>query len=321
MNDDNQQKPQRNIWRKSTSSPKVHLACKIKEECGTCRYINEDYQSSLHTKYTDILGKMKSSGLLERSHILPLTPSPMPLYYRAHAKLAVRRSKTPDSRVAIGLFKPNTHEVVNLDYCPLHKDTINRCLRDLKEVINESDIEPYDEVEHSGVLRYLAIRASHTTDELMVTFVVTEEIPAELKRLLTKVKKLGHKIVSAHMNVNSERGNHIFGTDSQRLVGADRLRESLCDLDFEIGPTSFFQVNPWQAENIYRRIEQLAGQHIRPEVAWDFYCGTGTLSMILAKNGFKVLGIEENPQATRDAQSNVMRNELANQPHFLCGAS
>ena len=51
--------------------------------------------------------------------------------------------------------------------------------------------------------------------------------------------------------------------DAAKATPADSsggLRERLCDLDFEIAPTSFFQINPWQAINLYRRIEQIAGE-------------------------------------------------------------
>ncbi|MGL1446785.1 hypothetical protein ACSTJA_23985, partial [Vibrio parahaemolyticus] len=82
----------------------------------------------------------------------------------------------------------------------------------------------------------------------------------------------------------------IFGAETQRLAGTERLRESLCDLAFEIGPTSFFQINPWQAINLYRRIEGIAGSVVKPApVAWDLYCGTGQISLILARQGYRVL--------------------------------
>jgi 23S rRNA (uracil1939-C5)-methyltransferase len=82
---------------------------------------------------------------------------------------------------------------------------------------------------------------------------------------------------------------------------------------------AFFQVNPWQASNIYRRIQQIAGTEAGQSVAWDLYCGVGMISMLLSQSGFRTLGIEENPQAIRDAQRNVVRNDLPNQPSFIAG--
>lgn len=313
-------KPQ-TVWRESENLPKGQIVCKIKEECGTCRYINDNYKTCLDTKYQDAINGFKEQGLIDRAKVLDVTASPMPLYYRAHAKLAIRPAAKPEEgkRFDIGLFKPGTHDVVDLSYCPLHKDTINRFISSFRRSIEESELTPFDEQNHQGQLRYVAVRASHLTDEIMVTIIATEDISREAKALLQNLKQEGHHIAAGYLNINAEKGNAIFGDDSRRLMGADRLREDLCELQFEIGPTSFFQVNPWQAGNIYRRVEQLVGAMPRGAVAWDLYCGTGTMSMVLARNGYRTLGIEENPQATRDAQSNVRRNNLATTPQFMAG--
>ncbi len=79
----------------------------------------------------------------------------------------------------------------------------------------------------------------------MLTFVTREEKDkVELKAMVLRLRQKGHVIVAAFQNINPNRTNAIFGSLTKKLVGADGLRESLCGLTFEIGPTSFFQVNP-----------------------------------------------------------------------------
>ena len=47
---------------------------------------------------------------------------------------------------------------------------------------------------------------------------------------------------------------------------------------------------------IYHRVEQLAGHNVSSNLtAWDLYSGIGIFSLILARSGYKVMGIEENP--------------------------
>ena len=302
-----------------------NLDCKIAKTCGACRYINSDYKNSVTEKYQAGLELLKSEDLLQHAHLSEPIASPKTLAYRCHAKLAVRLNKamrpgTEGQRFSIGMFQRESHKVIDISYCPLHKPSINRFIKDLKPALEDSGLEPYDEENHTGDLRYLAIRAAHLTDQIMVTFVCNnEEKKQELKTMLLKLRSQGHAISSAHLNLNSERTNRIFGSTSKRLLGADRLREQVCDLSFEIGPSSFFQVNPWLAELIYRRVEQLAAQDTGHSVAWDLYCGTGQISMLLANNGYRTIGVEENPQATRDAQKNVVRNQLENPPQFVAG--
>lgn len=290
-----------------------------------CDCIQEKYQSCLQKKYDAGIALLKETELLKSTHIVPPAPAPRQLGYRTHAKLAVRGMKDcanpkAEYRFAMGLFKPQSHLVMDHAECSLHKDSMNRLAKDLRVMLDASDLQPYAEDTHSGDLRYIAIRASHLTEEVMLTFVMTSDKHRHLVRnIVNALREKGHQINSAHININDEITNTIFGTESRRVAGTDRLRERLCDLDFEIGPTSFFQVNPWQAEVIYRRIHQLAGQRAFNDVAWDLYCGTGQISLLLAQSGYRVLGIEANPQAIRDAQNNAVRNRIDNPPHYITG--
>ncbi len=308
-------------------------SCGLKAQCGSCKFVNGDYNEGLDTKFKAGVEVLRNAGLLDRSRVLAPVPSPHPLAYRSLAKLAVRKARpgapgvstsfSPEgeiipNRFGIGLFASGSHNIVDMDSCPLHTQPISRFIRDLRTELNRSTLIPYDETKQTGQLRYVAVRSAHLTGELMVTFVVTEPLKLELRQIIGSLQRRGHKINSAHMNLNAEAGNAIFGAQTIRLAGSERLRESVCDLSFEVGPTSFFQINPWQAINLYRRVEAVAGPAMgATPVAWDLYCGTGQISLVLARLGYRVLGIEENPSAVRDAQSNAKRNKLEAQTEFL----
>lgn len=88
-------------------------------------------------------------------------------------------------------------------------------------------------------------------------------------------------------------------------------------MKFKISPASFFQVNPPQAENLYRAVCESAGL-TGNETLLDAYCGVGTLSLIAAKQAKQVIGIEMIPDAVRDAEENAHRNQIGN-ASFLSG--
>ena len=313
-----EQKPRLKRTQRNEKKEKSKVSPRRTAEC--CNNVDQDYKLTLSDKYTKSLVHMKDRDLLSNVELLAPVVSPRPLHYRTHAKLAVRKSKTAGKKFDIGLFKRDSHEVEPLHNCPIHRKTINWLLRDLAVELENSEITPYDEVTGEGDLRYLAVRASHLTEELMLTFVMTnEKHKIALKNMVMTLRNKPHIISSVHININTENTNTIFGPTSKRILGSDRLREELCGLSFQIAPTSFFQVNPWQAENIYRRVEQIAGKSIAGGVAWDLYCGTGQISMLLAQSGFRTLGIEGNPQAIRDAQKNVVTNNISPAPHYIAG--
>ncbi|MEI8025248.1 MAG: 23S rRNA (uracil(1939)-C(5))-methyltransferase RlmD [Pseudomonadota bacterium] len=280
--------------------------CKIKKECGSCSLINLPYESSLQTKYESGLAKL--SAFTPKAKVHAVVPSSRPLGYRSHVKLAVRRNA--DGGVDIGLFQPGTHQVVNLERCPVQTGNINHFVRKFRELITTLDIKPYDETDGSGWLRYIAIRSSHFSGELMITLVITAHDEPLARKIHQFLRKNEEKFASLHFNINAEPGNVIFGKQTIHIGGADSLSESLCGLKFEVSPLSFFQVNPWQTENLYRTIERYAGTPSDDSVAWDLYSGCGQIALLLARAGYRTLGIEEVPEAIIDARANATRNGL-----------
>lgn len=319
------------------------LTCKISRECGSCAFINSEYQESLNQKYNKGKNLIASAASLTKSTVfLTAKPAPHKLGYRCYAKLALQVKQDafkPSSQedIKIGLYQPQTHQVIDISPCPVQTQVINDFVRDLKTVLFEAGISIYDEKTHKGELRYLAVRSAHLTGELMVTFVVTNpELKPKLRVLLNRLKDQDHKIYSAHININQKETNVIFGDEYIKISGADRLRERICDLDVEIGPGVFFQINPSQAELLYHRLEQLIGEiepiavateqitpqnnrNSSPKIAWDFYCGAGIITLLIARRGYRVLGIEENPQAIACAKINAEKNNLKDRLEFMTG--
>lgn len=54
-----------------------------------------------------------------------------------------------------------------------------------------------------------------------------------------------------------------------------------------------------------------------PEAVLDLYCGIGISSLLLARAGRRVVGVESNQDATRLAQENARANDIAS-AEFVC---
>jgi 23S rRNA (uracil1939-C5)-methyltransferase len=54
------------------------------------------------------------------------------------------------------------------------------------------------------------------------------------------------------------------------------------------------------------------------EVAWDLYCGTGTIALFAARQAKEVIGIESVPQAIVAARENAKNNNI-NNVEFITG--
>ena len=84
-----------------------------------------------------------------------------------------------------------------------------------------------------------------------------------------------------------------------------------------LSPRSFYQVNPAQTEVLYRLALDSADLTAEDTVI-DLYCGTGTISLMAARQAGSVIGIEVVADAVRDAAANAAHNGITNAT-FIAG--
>ena len=94
-------------------------------------------------------------------------------------------------------------------------------------------------------------------------------------------------------------------------AGAPTIKERMGEVEFTIGPKSFFQTNTQQGIALYDTVvefAELGGQ----ENVYDLYTGIGSIALYLAKHCKQVVGIEEVEAAIQDAQNNAALNNIQN---------
>ena len=111
-----------------------------------------------------------------------------------------------------------------------------------------------------------------------------------------------------------------MGSKTRVLYGRTTITDSLGALSFNISAQSFFQVNSEQAEKLYNKALEYAALSGNETVV-DVYCGTGTISLYLAKHAGKVYGIEIVAPAIEDAKKNAQDNNCSNAEFILGDAA
>lgn len=110
--------------------------------------------------------------------------------------------------------------------------------------------------------------------------------------------------ISSNINLNVDT----IIVNNKVVKGNGYIKEYINDLCFVISPTSFFQVNNIGMTNIYNKVlEYVDGGNVL-----DLYCGTGTIGIYVSKKANKVLGIELNNEAIKDALLNKKLNNINN---------
>jgi len=292
------------VLRKSPS--RTMTTCKYAAACQGCSLIAMNYQSQLYFKQDKIRYALDRYDPLKGIRLHPVWGAASPFGYRTNAKLVMGKER---GKAKIGLYRRGTHEVVDIEDCPLHHPLINRIASVVKEEVERQDLYVYNPVNRRGLLRYLAIKVSPSLNKAMVTFVTSERNYREITHLAKALKSKVPEVVSVQQNTNASSGNVILGKETVRILGAADLIDQVGDIRLRISPASFFQVNNEQAARIYALVREWAA--LAPgEYAVDLYCGIGGIAMNLARDGASVIGIEVVEEAVRNARENARMNDI-----------
>ncbi len=303
-----------------TPSPdRVSPVCPVASRCGGCQLQALAYPAQLAWKERMVRETLRRVGHLE-VEVAPTLGMDYPWAYRNKAIFPLGLER---GRVVGGCFEPGTHRVVDVGECPLQHRLNNQVLNAGRQLVEELCIPVYDEISDSGFARHIISRVAVSRGEGMAILVTRYRLPPEWKQAKWPGDLPGRwmaavpHLLSVYQNVNARQTNVIMGEEDILLEGRSTIEDRLLGLSFTISPRSFYQVNPVQAEAMYRLVASWAALEAGDE-AVDVYCGVGTIALVLAQAGARVTGVEEVPEAVADARHNAIRNGLEG-TRFLCG--
>jgi 23S rRNA (uracil1939-C5)-methyltransferase len=282
--------------------------CPHASDCEACPFIAFDYEAQRAWKREMVTEALSRSGVLgDLSVPLPLAPA-RTINYRNSAKLAIGgRSATP----LIGIYRPRSHELLDIGRCPLHHPLINRIAAVVREGIQRQHVAIYSPRTGNGILRYLAVRVSEADNRALVVLVTAYRSFNELHHLSRYLTERVPEVAVVVQNVNPSSGNVIFGEQDYFLTRQRSIGDTIGSTRFTISPRSFFQVNNGGAELIYGTVRDWAALGGSERVL-DLYCGVGGISLYLAPSARSVTGVEYSEAAVRDAESNARLNRVSN---------
>ena len=145
----------------------------------------------------------------------------------------------------------------------------------------------------------------------MVVLVLASPILPSKNNFVKALRKEHPEITTVVVNVNDKKTSMVLGEKEQVVYGPGYIEDTLCGKTFKISPKSFYQVNPVQTEKLYGKALEYAGLTGK-ETVLDAYCGTGTIGLIASDRAKKVIGVELNRDAVKDAIVNAKRNGVKN---------
>jgi 23S rRNA (uracil1939-C5)-methyltransferase len=283
-------------------------ACGLGRACDGCGLMQMRYPAQLAWKKTLVAKELLKFPSLGEVKIHDTLASPKELNYRNTAKLVVA-GKFSDP--VIGIYKRNTHDVLEIENCQLHHPLINRVVKAAKAGIKKGKVPIYNPKSEMGLLRYLVVRVAEHSNQVMVVFVTSDQGYNEMHHLAKFIQNAVPEVAVVAQNINTSTGNVIFGHKDRFITKAQTLRAYVGNKSFNLSPHSFFQVNSGAAQIIYEKVRELAALKGTERVI-DVYCGIGGISLYLADKAKEVVGIEFVEASVADATQNAALNHADN---------
>lgn len=322
--------------------------CEVARQCGGCQIQQLDYEKQLEYKQQKVKDCFLRIGGFENiidatnqefeevtSEAVVMEPiigMKEPYHYRNKSQFPVGRNK--EGEIVTGFYAGRTHSIIDHDECHIGATINETILAVVKDFMKEFQIEPYQEETHTGLVRHILTRIGFTTGDVMVCIIINgKKLPkAEvLAKRLSEIQEEVHqdgegakfattrRVTSVCLNVNREKTNVILGNEILPVLGEPHIKDYIGEIQYQISPLSFYQVNPIQTKKLYDLTMEYAGL-TGSEVVWDLYCGIGTISLFLAQKAKQVYGVEIIPQAIEDAKLNAKLNHMENATFFVGAA-
>jgi 23S rRNA (uracil1939-C5)-methyltransferase len=311
----------------AASPARVEPLCAIHKECGGCQLQHFDYPAQLEWKRQHVvdnltrIGKLKVAGEVGRFDgedasasagiiVHPTIGMDEPWRYRNKAAVPVGVSSNEGGLLA-GFYARGSHRIIDMDDCLIQHEQNDEVIRIVKRIGRELGVSAYNEETGRGLLRHVMARTGVVTGEIMVVLVTNGKKLPQADQWIESIRKELPGVKSIVQNVNEKNTNVIFGDETRVLWGSDVIYDDLNGIRFAISARSFYQVNPSQTVELYRKAVDYAGL-TGSETVIDAYCGIGTISLFLARQAGRVYGVEIVPEAIEDAKRNAELNGIEN---------
>lgn len=281
------------------SEHRVEPVCSVHRLCGGCQLQHMDEEAQKDFKEEKVRGCFaQNAGMDIRP--LPILDGGQHWNYRNKVQVPVQVNQ---GRVDMGFYQNHTNRVIPYDVCHVQNALSNRISRFFQNTL--------DRLSCASDVRHILIKHAHRTGEVMVCMIVRKYPFNNADVLQEKLLKEFPQIRSFSVIVNNNNNNVILDGKEILLAGRSYIEEELLGCRFRISARSFYQINPYATEVLYKTALEYA-QLTGNETVIDLYCGTGTIGILASKQAKKVYGIEIVADAVRDARINAEINNAGN---------
>ena len=289
------------------SPERVAPACNHFGTCGGCRLQHLDYPAQARAKEAQLAETLAHVGGLGDVPVLEVIAAQDPWRYRN--KMDFTFGTDREGGLLLGLHRRGRFDrVVDIEHCWLVDERVSVLLTRVREWALAHSLVPYDPRRATGLLRYLVVRLSQGTGDVLVDLVTTSLEPPAASALVETVRSVFAEATVVH-TTHQGRATAYMVEAQRTLAGTGVIEELIGGVRFEVSAQTFFPTNTAMAGLLFGVAAEAAG--LRPDDRLlDLYCGTGAIGLTMAGRVASVTGLESNEAAVEDARRNASRNGI-----------
>jgi len=277
--------------------------CPVFGECGGCQVQHLSYEAQLRWKRDMVRSALQRIGGIGDAEVAACVGTTRPRDYRNKMALVVEHRA---HGAAVGFYRARSHELVPIEACPVVAPQLSDYIARLARAAPEDALG----VALSEATHVIA-RCSRKGEA--VVSVTTPQDDLGLAGVSARVLEALPGSVGLADSCAPKSANVVMGRRQRLLAGRNEIEEEIGGIRYRVSPASFFQINVEIVERIFETITSLQRGSAR---VLDLYCGMGTFSLLFARNGAEVIGVEENRNAVAEATSNAALNGLEKRASF-----
>jgi len=305
------------------SKDRVIPRCPDAGACGGCPLQMVSYGRQCDLKLELINRAFAESGLPETCNLKPETfvPAKSQYYYRNRMDYVFAVDGS------LGLKTPEHWDMVlDLKDCMMLSEEAVKIMKIVRELTKESKVPFWNNRNHTGFWRYLVIREGKNTNERLILITTSGETNAShpehavsracrgaeglplREKFEAALKPLATSLL---WGINPEITDLSIPKTIEPIFGEPYLREKINGFSYHIPCASFFQTNSEMAAQLQNIVVEFAAPKPHEKIM-DLYCGSGFLTLALAKASKNVIAVELDDAAVEIARGNAKLNNIAN---------